>query len=36
MAPRVFGNAMIVGEVPTLDHYKLAFDAHLDAVAKQR
>lgn len=27
---------MIVGEVPTLDHYKLAFDAHLDAVAAQR
>ena len=36
MAPRVFGNAMIVGEAPTIDHYKLAFDAHLDAVAAQR
>jgi hypothetical protein len=27
---------MIAGEAPTLDHYKTAFDDHLDAVAAQR
>ncbi|UIK04991.1 hypothetical protein [Neorhizobium galegae] len=36
MAPRLYGNAMIAGQVPTLDHYKSAFDDHLDAVATQR
>jgi chitinase len=36
MAPREFGNAMIVGEAPTIDHYRLAFDTHLDVVAAQR
>jgi hypothetical protein len=36
MAPRLYGNAMTAGQMPTLDHYKTAFDGHLDAVAAQR
>lgn len=36
MAARLYGNAMIAGQMPTLDHYKTAFDDHLDAVAAQR
>lgn len=36
MVVRTWGDALIAGELPTLDHYKAAFDAHLDAVAQER
>lgn len=36
MAPRVFGNVVLPNDPVTLDHYKAAFDAHLDAVAQER
>ncbi|MCQ1766117.1 hypothetical protein NOJ28_11280 [Neorhizobium galegae] len=31
-----WGTAILPGIAPTLDHYKLAFDHHLDAVAAER
>ncbi|CDZ43204.1 Hypothetical protein NGAL_HAMBI1146_59770 [Neorhizobium galegae bv. officinalis] len=33
---RSWGTAILPGIAPALDHYKSAFDAHLDAVAAQR
>lgn len=36
MAPHIFGNVVMPSDPVTLDHYKAAFDAHLDAVAQER